>query len=257
MRAVAPSAVALSWFDWYTRGYLQRHFHSLRLQTAEVDLPRMRGPLIVFLNHASWWDPLVALTVTRHLFPTRWFAGPIEAKALERYGILRRLGFFGVESGTLRGAKSFLRTSLEVLRSDEGGLCFTPQGRFVDGRERPLKFQPGLGQLARRLEHATLLPMAIEYPFWEERSPEILVRFGAPIVVEEGDARTAQEWTQRCETRLAETLDALAADSMARAVDRFQTLLSGRSGVGGIYDLWRKVRARMRGEKFTPEHSGL
>jgi hypothetical protein len=28
----------------------------------------------------------------------------------------------------------------------------------------------------------------------------------------------------------------------------------GKSGVSGIYDAWRWFRARLRGEKFDPEH---
>ena len=41
----------------------------------------------------------------------------MDAAALERYGILKRVGVFGVEMKTARGAAQFLRTGLAILAS--------------------------------------------------------------------------------------------------------------------------------------------
>ena len=35
---------------------------------------------------------------------------------------------------------------------------------------------------------------------------------------------------------------------------QFTTLIGGTAGVGGVYDRWRRLRARIRGEVFHPEH---
>jgi hypothetical protein len=40
---------------------------------------------------------------------------PIEAAALARYRFFERLGFFGIELGTVRGGVVFMRTSLAIL----------------------------------------------------------------------------------------------------------------------------------------------
>ena len=48
------------------------------------------GPLIVVLNHPSWWDPLVGLVLTE-LFPDRAHYFPMDAHALQRYRIFQRL----------------------------------------------------------------------------------------------------------------------------------------------------------------------
>ena len=102
--------------------------------------PACGDPPVIYVNHASWWDPLVLLLLTHQLYPGRKFFAPMDAKALERYGFFRRIGCFGVELGSLRGAKQFLGASLAALGLPDGGLCVTPQGRFADVRERPVRF---------------------------------------------------------------------------------------------------------------------
>lgn len=210
-------------------------------------------PLIVYLNHPSWWDPLVCLEIALRLYPDRRHYGPIEAVALARYGFFGRLGFFGVEPGTARGARRFLDVSLDVLRRPAAALWVTPGGRSCDPRERPVVLQPGLGHLARRLKCGVVAPLALEYPFWDERFPEALARFGEPVDVEDVGMRAA-DWNTLLTERLAEAQDLLAEDAKSRDLARFDTLLSGDAGVGGVYDLWRRVRARFRGERFRREH---
>jgi hypothetical protein len=56
------------------------------------------------------------------------------------------------------------------------------------------------------------------------------------------------------ETKLQETQDALAAESIRRDEQLFTTLLSGRAGVGGVYDLWRRLAATWRRRSFAREH---
>ena len=67
-------------------------------------------------------------------------------------------------------------------------------------------------------------------------------------------ARNATEWTRTFTDALEATQDELAARSCRRDPAEWRTLNRGQSGVSGIYDAWRSLRARMRGEKFAPEH---
>ena len=110
---------------------------------------------------------------------------------LERYGFFKHLGFFGLEPQTQRGARKFLRTTHAILASSGNAVWLTPQGRFMDVRERPLRLQDGLGALARHEPSAAFVPLAIEYSFWTEPRPEILVSFGEPIVPATEPSRTA------------------------------------------------------------------
>lgn len=255
VQAPVPSPHLVSWFGRHGERYVARHFHAVRLARAgRPDAEALRGrPLIVYLNHPSWWDPLAGLVLARRIFPRRRHFVPIDAAGLAKYRFFAKLGFFGIEPGTARGARRFLEVSQAVLTQPETVLWITAGGRFADPRERPVRLRPGLGALLRRLDRATVLPLALEYPFWEERCPEALARFGDILIVR-GDERSAAGWTALLEDRLAAVQDALAADALARDPERFEVLLGGRAGVGGVYDLWRRWRARLHGETFRPEH---
>lgn len=240
------------WFTWYSRRYLRRHFHSLRVSRAGLPPRDSETPLVIFANHASWWDPLVWLALKAEFFPADRAFSPIDATALKRYKILSRLGFFGVEQQTGRGAIQFLRTAEKILREPGHILALTPQGRFADARERPLRFEAGLGYLAARVAGAVFLPMASEFVFWEERLPEILVRFGAPITANQiGDAESA---THLFEQKLEAVQDALATEVKRRDPNDFQMILRGGAGQGGVYDWYRATKAKLRGERFVREH---
>lgn len=255
----------LSLFQRYLRWYLPRHFHAVLLARDGMEgLQRIEGrPLVVYLNHPSWWDPLVCLLLADELFDDRRSFGPVDAGAVERYGLLRRLGLFGVERGTTAGARRFLEVSSQLLSVPGVALWVTPQGRFADPRERPVELEGGLGHLARRLARSgergasgcTFLPLAVEYPFWEESRPEVLLRFGQPATVEDLLAHGgSRQITRELARRLEGSQDALAGLARQRRWSGFRVLLSGGAGVGGVYDLWRRLKAWLGGERFRPEH---
>ena len=244
----------LRWFRWYSARYLTRHFHAVRLSwECRPEVPDDL-PLVVYLNHAAWWDPLVGLILAERLFPRRATYAPVEANALGRYRFMQRLGFFGIDPETRSGGLRFLRVSRAILARADTALWITPEGRFADPRERPVRFRAGLAHLARSLPSGVLLPLALEYPFWEERTPEALARFGEPISVEDGRDRSVADWNALLEAQLRAAQDTLAQQAVRRDSGDFEVLLRGRAGVGGVYDLWRRLLARLRGETFLPEH---
>ena len=50
------------------------------------------------------------------------------------------------------------------------------------------------------------------------------------------------------------TLDALGHEAMTRDPERFEVLVDGGAGIGGLYDLWRRLLAALRGRPFDPAH---
>ena len=246
------SPLLLRWFQWYSRGYIRRHFHAVRMGGR---IPALGGrPLVGFVNHASWWDAMLLFLLGEQVAPGRRAYAPIDAEALERYAMFKRMGLFGVEQNTARGAVQFLKTSRALLSAPHTALWLTPQGRFSDVRERPVKFDRGLGALARRSRDTCFLPVAMEYCFWGERLPEVLIWIGDPLQLRDGREGTSDAWSRLLEERLAETQDTLARACMERDPTQFQTVLQGGSGVGRFYDFWRSTKARLRGESFSKEH---
>ncbi len=251
----AVSNLLLGWFTWYSGRYVRRHFHSVRVSRLGLP-PSSNLPLVFYSNHASWWDPLVGLVLKAEWFPERSLFTPIEAAMLQRYKMFGKLGFFGVEQRSRRGAVQFLRTAETILETPGHILAITPQSRFADVRERPVRFQAGLGHLAARAKRALFVPFVTEYVFWEERLPEILVRFGETASVGCGQnvASTPDEWTRLFEHRLEAAQDALARESQQRDPGAFKDLLRGGAGQGGIYDAWRRLQAKVSGKQFRKEH---
>lgn len=237
--------------------FLRRHFHTIAVDRQSAIAASSIGdaPLVVFGNHPSWWDPLLAHFACRRCFAGRQFYAPIAAVALERYRVFSKLGFFGVDLDQRRGAAEFLHTSLAIMNRPGTSLWLTPEGRFTDARDREAQFAPGLAHLCVRMPRGGIaLPMALELVFWEERLPECLVRFGTPIRCDEFPELDKAAWQQKLSDALHETQDALADSVIARDPDPFEPLLSGGRGTGSIYDLFRRARSLLKGRSFHAAH---
>jgi 1-acyl-sn-glycerol-3-phosphate acyltransferase len=254
---VRPSPRLLALFELYLRWYTRRNFHGFRVAHGERFPKRVDGPLIVYLNHASWWDPLTCIMLSRRFLAGADHYAPMDEAALERYRFFGKLGLFPVEMETTRGAIQFLRYSRQVLAEPNSVLWLTPEGHFTDARLRPPVFKDGLATLLARTSSATLVPIAIEYIFWDERNPEILVSCGNPIHTSDSYQFTAAEWNAALGTAMAATQDDLAQLAMSRDPAQFESLLAGGAGVGICYDLWQRLRSALRGEAYLPGHGSI
>jgi len=211
-------------------------------------------PLVVYSNHPSWWDAALLPVILTRLFPSRRSFGPIDAVALQRYGFMRRLGLFGVEQGTHQGASLFLRVGRKLLSQPDTLLYLTPQGSFTDPRDRPVRLRPGLTHLLSRVPRVTVVPLAVEYPFWYESAPEALVQFGEPMILGSSVTAEKSEIQELLQAGLLLAMDRLAVAAVSRDASHFDILLNGRAGVGGVYDGWRRLKAWRRGEEFDSAH---
>ena len=245
------SGLTLRFFRRIVRSYFRRHFRAVLVQNAER-MKKAKGPVIIYANHGSWWDPMVSVFLAEALLPGHKHYAPMDAVPLARYPILRRLGIFPIEPATARGAVQFLRTSEAILKSG-GVIWITPQGRFADVRERPLAFKQGLAALVARVPEATVLPLAIEYTFWNERLPETLLHFASPLQLHA--TASPQEVTAQLEAALEAAMHNLREASVARDPLAFDKLMEGSRGTGGFYALGRRFRALFGGKGFHEDHS--
>lgn len=240
----------------YFDRYFRRHMGHLRLARWGRPEP-FAGPVVVVMNHPGWWDGALVVLLGDRLFPDREVYCPIDARMLAKYRVFDRIGGFGIDLDRPSGAADFLRACRSILDRPASALWVTAQGGFRDVRDRPLGLKPGVARLAEIAPGATFLPLAVEYAFWDERGADALVAFGRPIAGAALTALPRAERLARLEEALTRTLDRLAVDVRARDPGRFETLLAGRQGIGGIYDLWRRLRAAAGGRPFDPTHAGL
>jgi 1-acyl-sn-glycerol-3-phosphate acyltransferase len=252
----SPSRRAIGLFSIYLRWYVRRHFHCLRVANAGR-IPPQAQPLILFCNHASWWDPLTAMLLAQTLLPEREHYAPMDETALTHYSIFRPMGFFPVDNASARGAAQLLRSGAQVLSRAGSVLWITPESQFQDVRQRPIVFRPGLGALMSRTGRMTCVPIAIEYVFWNERLPEILVNVGEPLEIADGAMEDARTWTNLLSYATAATLDELAMLAMERDPDAFETMFSGSGGIGGVYEFWKRLSCAVTGRPYHHDHGTL
>jgi hypothetical protein len=253
---VSPSAIA--GFGWYTRRLIAKRFSAVRVMV-DGQPSHIAGhscvPTILYANHASWWDPMVLMLVAHAYLRGQRVYAPIDADALLRYPVLGRLGLFGVRPDSFAGTRTFFAVGCEVLNTPGSVLAVTPQGRFADVRERPLSLRGGLAQLMQTVPQARAWPVAIEYPFWDEARPEILIRFGQqPVLAVETDRH---ELAQQLTDRLRHELDRLAEAACSRDPARFSVLLEGTGGIGFWQDMPARIRAWVGGRRFDAAHAAV
>jgi 1-acyl-sn-glycerol-3-phosphate acyltransferase len=267
MNAVAPSGkenatdpVALydprrmAFFHFMFSRFFGKHMRAARV--AHWGMPGDYGdrPLVVFANHPGWWDGVAFMLLSQALFKPRRMYTPMDATALNRYAFMRRLGVFGIETGTPRGAALFLRTAKQVLAAPDRMLWMNAPGRFSDVRERPVPIAIGMTRLPEIAPAAVFVPLALDYPFWTERKAEMLAAFGTPIPAADLLALDREARVGALSAALGATMDRLAEDAIARDPARFTALVRGKEGMGGIYDGWRRLHAALRGKTFDVRH---
>jgi len=245
-------------FRLYTRRYLQRSFHAVhRLGDVPEIASEGRTPLLVCLNHSSWWDVPLGFFAATDLIGWECY-GVMDERQLRRYRFFAKLGMIGVDRTGLTGAKEFLGYCERLLRGRRRALWMTPQGEMVSSRTRPIRFQPGLGHLAERLGSFCVTTIALHYEFWGERLPEAFVSLSPVVRIEaaEGDF-DRKAFVHAQEQRLEAQLDTLLALVQRRDATAFQPLLQGRAGVSPTYDSLRALSARGQGARFTAEHGAV
>ncbi len=246
--------------DWLVRGFLRyakpfmaKNFHALAVDDRELarDVPAER-PIIVFGNHPGWWDPIVAALLRAEYFPDRRLYAPIDAQALKKYKVLAKMGFYGLDLTSRKGAADFLKVSRAILQQERSSIWLTPEGRFADPRDRTAALMPGLAHLVSHGDAITLIPLAIEYSFWEERQPEALCRFGKAIESEDLRSCNKEEIGESLTRALRENQDKLAEQVIQRSVNGFRVLFTG--GRRSWYDFFRSWRAFLTRQPTSLRH---
>ena len=252
------SPLHVRFFTAAIRRRMRQGFAGVRLSRRSMPLRAEHfdgRPLVVYSNHPSWWDPVLLALLIDRTFPDRRTFAPIDADALRRYRFMRRCGLFGLEPGTQAGAARLLAVGRRVLAAPDALLCITPQGRFGDVRERPLALRRGLAALLARTPGVTAIPVALDYPFWDESRPEALARWGEPLAAPPGPRWNASAWHGALTGALSDTMDALTGDAIERDPTAWVSLVEGTTGVGGLYDGWRRLGSWMAGRRFDPSHA--
>lgn len=248
-------ARVVAFFSRYFHRYFRRHMNALRLaRWGEPVIPEDAGPVILYTTHPAWWDAAVYILLADKHFSRFANFAPIDAEMLKKYGFFGRMGAYGVDLESQRGGADFLAASADILSREDSAIWVAAQGRFMDVRDRPLDLRPGIARLAELAPHALFVPLAIEYAFWDQRGGEAFAAYGEAMRGEDLAAMERNARRLHLEERLTAIADRLSADVISRDPERFVSLLEGEAGVGGVFDLFKRLVALLRGERYDPSH---
>lgn len=241
-------------FRLYNRHYLGKSFHRIHL---DGDLNLLQGdgrtPMLLCLNHSSWWDLLLGVYLDE-LLPQWDCYAAMDERQLARYRFFSRLGVIGVDRTRLHGAREFVDHCRELLEGRQRALGITAQGAFTSNTARPVRFQPGIGAIAGKLGAFYVATVVFDYEFWSEKRPEAFLSVRPPERITVDAAFNRRDFVHTLERAMEAHLDSLAARRAPRDPQRFTPLLASNGGISPIYDALRKASARLRGERFVASH---
>lgn len=131
-------------------------------------------PFFFYSTHSSYWDPVTAAFLSVLYFKKKTVA-PMDEKEFLKHTNLKKTGIFGVREGEGGQIERVLKGLWHEM--PELSVWITPQGRFVDNRERQPEFKEGLSRWS--LSRTSLrVPIAVDY---REDGPKkgVFFRIGA------------------------------------------------------------------------------
>ena len=199
-------------FAIYNRNLLKRRFYKCRVK--ELQKLRERNleiPLIIYINHSSWWDGLVLFEVLKKPEFDNFLM--MEEKQLKSLRLFRRLGAFSVIRENPREAVRSLNYAVSILREKpRRTLLIFPQGEILPNEIRPLKFYNGISRIIQKLGSCMVVPCSLRYEFLKNYKPEIFVKFGVAenIVIDKNF--DPKYFTKILAEKLTTNLDCLKTD---------------------------------------------
>ncbi|MEK7725409.1 MAG: lysophospholipid acyltransferase family protein [Acidobacteriota bacterium] len=211
-----------AWFEKifaiYNRNLFKRRFQALRVEGIE-NLNKF--PSIIYCNHSSWWDCLVAFEISRKAKLDTFMM--MEEKQLRNLFLFRKLGAFSVIRESPREAVKSIKYAANLLKEKQDRVIWIfPQGRILPNDIRPIEFYNGISRIAEKVENSYFLPIAIRYEFFGDWKPEIIVKIGKAETMK---SKNSKELTEKLAIKLTDILDELKQDIVNNKLESYENLL--------------------------------
>ncbi len=189
---------------------LQNRFYAFRYTGFEQFTKEDENiPTIIFAPHCNWWDGIVLYNITHRIFHKEI---RLMVEELNRFPLLRRGGAFSVNKKSPQSAMKALKYSVDVLGNTKNILGIFPQGIIRPPHFRPVVFQTGLAYIAqntaKKYGKVNLVPVAVEYTFLRDNRPEVIVKFGDKITLDNSNVNR-KDLTHNLENALTKACDSL------------------------------------------------
>lgn len=205
-------------FAVYNRNLFKRRFQALRIEGIENI---KHFPLVIYCNHSSWWDGLVAFEISKKAKLDSFVM--MEEKQLKNLFLFRKLGAFSVIRENPREAVKSINYAANLLKQNrDRAIWIFPQGKILPNDSRPFEFYNGIARIAEKVENCYVLPIAIRFEFLGDWKPEILVKIGKAELF---DSLNSKEFTAKSAEKLTNLLDELKKDIVEDRLENYQNLL--------------------------------
>jgi len=211
-------------FAVYNSNLIKRRFNSLQVSGLDFLTARDKNiPLLIYANHSSWWDGLVAFQISREANLDSFLM--MEEKQLRKLPLFRKLGAFSVVREKPREAVKSINYAAEILRKKTNRTVWIfPQGEIFPNGIRPLRFYNGLAKIIEKVGSCYAVPAALRFEFAGEFKPDIFVKIGKPKIFGSGQNFTANEITAFFENELTETLDTMRTQILKKKTESYQKI---------------------------------
>lgn len=212
-------------FAIYNRNLLKRRFHSMKVSGLDFLFDKnIKLPLIIYCNHSSWWDGLIAFQIS---FETRLNSFVMmEEKQLKNLFLFRKLGAFSVVREKPREAMQSIRYASGILNDYRNStLWIFPQGEILPNDLRPLKFYNGLSKIIKNVKNCETTSLSIRYEFLGEFKPEIFVKIEKPLITSTSETSNSTRLSEILAQRLTVNLDSLKVDLVNQNLSAYKSIL--------------------------------
>ena len=208
-------------FAVYNRNLLKRRFQALRI--SNLDSLQNEKPSIIYTNHSSWWDGLVAFQISQTIRADSYLM--MEEKHLRKFFLFRKLGAFSVVRENPRQAVESINYAVKLLDKIPTRLLWIfPQGEISPNDARPLKFYNGLSRIVDKLESCVTTSLAIRYEFLGDFKPEIFIKVGECEVFKTDEKLNTKLLTERFRLNLTRTLEELKQDIASKNTTGYERI---------------------------------
>jgi chlorobactene lauroyltransferase len=225
MLTAKKSVLFKRFFSIYNRNLIKRRFHSFQvLGLSEFNKRNLQIPLVIYANHSSWWDGLVAFEISRKANLDGFIV--MEERQLKRLFLFRLLGAFSVNRENPREAIKTINYAVEILEEiPSRTIWIFPQGKTLPNDQRPIYFYNGLSKIIEKVRKVQIIPIAIQYEFLNEFKPEIFAKIGRIQLIEVDKDFAPKKMTENLAGTLTEILDKLKEEIVTENFGGFEKII--------------------------------
>lgn len=205
-------------FAVYNRNLFKRRFSALRVEGIE----NIKSfPVVIYCNHSSWWDGLVAFEISKISKIDSYIM--MEEKQLLNLQLFRKLGAFSVVRENPRKAIESIDYAANLLQEKtERAVWIFPQGKILPNDSRPFAFYNGISRIVEEVGDCYILPIAIRYEFFGEWKPEVLVKIGKS---EQPNFKKNKGFKENLAKGLETLLDEIKLDIVNENMEHYRNIL--------------------------------